>query len=119
MIVLEVLGWIMASLGCVVVLIGAVGVVRMPDLYTRMHAAGLSDSLGSALVLIGLALTSGSGTTVARLLMIVAFLWITSPTACHALAKSARAAGIVPWRAPGDQADGVPTAAPRERELAR
>lgn len=102
MIVLEVLGWIMASLGCVVVLIGAVGVVRMPDLYTRMHAAGLSDSLGSALVLIGLALTSGSGTTVARLLMIVAFLWITSPTACHALARSAWLSGLREPAQPGE-----------------
>lgn len=91
------LGWSVALLGAALVLAGAIGVLRLPDLFTRMHAAGMIDSLGAGLVLIGLAIVEGFTTTTARLLMVLAFLWITTPTACHALAKSALAKGHKPW----------------------
>jgi multicomponent Na+:H+ antiporter subunit G len=94
--ILDLLGWGVAGLGALLVLVGAIGVVRFPDLFTRMHAAGLVDSLGAGLVLTGLAIVEGLSTTSARLLLVLAFLWITTPTACHALAKSAIAAGQRP-----------------------
>ncbi len=100
MIVLEWLGWALALVGALVVLVGAVGLVRMPDLFTRMHASGVIDGLGAGSVLVGLALVAlaaGSWTTVTRLLMVLAFVWLSSPTACHALARTAHVAGLVPW----------------------
>lgn len=93
---LEGFGFGIALLGAVVVLLGALGVVRFPDLFTRMHAAGVIDTFGAMLVLFGLCLAAGVSTETARMLLILAFLWVTSPTACHALAKTARAAGQEP-----------------------
>ena len=95
--ILDFMGWSVALLGAALVFIGAVGVVRMPELFTRMHAAGVIDSLGAALVLIGVGVVEGFTTTTTRLLMVLAFVWITSPTTSHALAKSAWAAGQRPW----------------------
>jgi multicomponent Na+:H+ antiporter subunit G len=111
--ILEAIGWAVTLAGAAVASIGAFGIVRMPDLFTRMHAAGVVDSLGAALVLSGLAIVEGFSTTSARLLMILAFLWITAPTACHALAKSARAAGIEPWL-PSKRDQREPTEEPAE-----
>lgn len=100
--IVDLLGYIVAGLGAMLVLVGAIGIVRFPDLFTRMHAAGLVDSLGAGLVLLGLAIVEGLSTTSARLLLVLAFLWITTPTACHALAKSAIAAGQRPWLPGGE-----------------
>jgi len=94
--VLATVGYGLAIAGAVVSVIAASGMLRLPDVFTRMHAAGVVDSLGAALVLVGLAIAGGFGTASARLLMILAFLWITTPTACHALAKIARAKGLMP-----------------------
>jgi len=93
---IEVLGLGIAMVGAIATLIASVGVLRLPDVLTRIHAAGVVDSLGAALVLVGLAIAFGPSTAAARLLMILAFLWITTPTACHALAKIARAKGLLP-----------------------
>jgi len=106
--ILDFLGWTVALLGATLVLVSAIGVLRLPDLFTRIHAAGVLDSLGAALVLVGLGLVEGLSTTAARLLMVLAFLWITGPTACHALAKGALASGKQPWTPdalPPDDAD--------------
>lgn len=92
----ELVGGVLAVAGAVLVLIGAIGIVRLPDLFTRMHAAGLADTLGVALVLVGLSLHAGWSTATARLLLILAFVWVTSPTACHAVARNAHAAGLRP-----------------------
>lgn len=93
---LAIVGSAIAVLGGAVIVLAALGMLRMPDLFTRIHAAGVVDSLGAFLVLVGLAVASGVNTASARLLMILAFLWITTPTACHALAKIARAKGMLP-----------------------
>jgi multicomponent Na+:H+ antiporter subunit G len=95
--IVDLIGWTVALLGAGFVAAGAIGIVRLPDLFTRMHAAGLIDSLGAALVLVGLCIVEGFSATTSRLLMVLAFLWITTPTACHALAKSALATGQRPW----------------------
>lgn len=93
---METVGHIVALTGTVFVLIGTIGIIRFPDVFSRMHAAGVTDGLGVALVLTGLALAEGFSTTSARMLLIVALLWCTSPTACHALARNAITAGLVP-----------------------
>ena len=75
--------------------IGALGLVRMPDFYTRMHAASVTDTLGTGLMLLGMILQAGFGLIEAKLLMIGLLLLFASPTATHALAKAARARGLL------------------------
>ncbi len=79
---------------------GSLGILRMPDLFTRLHPAGLSDSFGAPLVLIGVAIQNGFTLFSAKLIMLIFFLLVTSPTATHALSKSALLSGIKPWSKP-------------------
>lgn len=76
-------------LGSFFVVVGGIGVLRMPDVFTRMHAAGLTDTMGSFFILTGLMLQTGFDGVTLRLAMILGFLWFTSPVATHALAKAA------------------------------
>lgn len=82
--------------GLFFVLAGSIGVLRFPDFYTRLHAAGMTDTLGAELILIGLILQSGFTQTSLKLLMIGFFLLLTSPTATHAIAHSAHTANLKP-----------------------
>lgn len=79
--------------------VGGVGLLRFPDFYTRLHAAGVTDTLCAGLFLGGVALQFGWGLASAKLGLVFAFLLFTSPTACHALARTAWRAGVPPWRA--------------------
>lgn len=80
--------------GGVFCIIGAIGLLRMPELYARTHAASLGDTLGAGLILLGLALQAPSLLVAIKLGFVLAFLWITSPIATHALLKAAYARGI-------------------------
>jgi multicomponent Na+:H+ antiporter subunit G len=90
--------------GLFFVLAGAVGVIRLPDFYTRLHAAGMTDTLGAELILFGLILQADGWQVIAKLLLVAFFLFVTSPTATHAVAHAAYKAGEKPllgrWRAP-------------------
>lgn len=77
-------------------LVGAVGLLRMPDFFTRIHAASVLETLGAGLLLAGLALQAGFSLVTAKLLIIGLLIFFTSPTATHALAKAALARGIRP-----------------------
>ncbi|RLA06936.1 MAG: sodium:proton antiporter [Gammaproteobacteria bacterium] len=90
------LSWVLLLSGCFCVLISAIGLIRMPDLFTRMHAAGVGDTLGAILVIAGLMLQAGPTLLLAKLVLIMFFLLFTGPTACHALAKAALAGGEKP-----------------------
>jgi multicomponent Na+:H+ antiporter subunit G len=68
---------------------GGVGMLRFPDFYTRIHAAGVTDTLGAGLILIGLMLQSTDLIVVLKLILVLLFGLLTSPTASHALAKAA------------------------------
>lgn len=76
--------------------IGAVGLIRMPDLYTRMHAASVTDTLGAGLILLGLILQAGLTLVMAKLLIVGLLILVTSPTATHALARAAFLRGVHP-----------------------
>lgn len=78
-------------------LVGSVGIVRLPDFYTRIHAAAKSDTLGLMLMMIGLAVHEGLTITSAKLLIVIAFVVITNPVGAHALARAAYVAGLRPW----------------------
>lgn len=84
------------ALGLVFVLAGATGVMRLPDFYTRMHAAGVTDTLGAELIIMGLVLQAQDWQTVAKLLLVGLLLFMTSPTATHAIANAAHRAGHKP-----------------------
>ncbi|WP_226989078.1 monovalent cation/H(+) antiporter subunit G [Paraglaciecola arctica] len=76
-------------LGALLILSGGVGILRFPDFFTRMHAAGITETLATSLILIGLMLIAGWGLVLFKLVLILLFILLTSPTASHALAKSA------------------------------
>ncbi len=82
--------------GLFFVFVGAIGVLRLPDFYTRLHAAGVTDTLGAELVLLGLMVEAGWSLTTAKLAVIALFLFLTSPTATHAVANAAYQAGVAP-----------------------
>lgn len=86
----------MMATGLVFVLAGAIGVVRLPDFYTRMHAAGVTDTLGAELIVFALILQSGFTLMSAKLLLVGFILFLTSPTATHAVANAAHRAGQKP-----------------------
>jgi multicomponent Na+:H+ antiporter subunit G len=83
------------------IIIGSLGLVRFPDFYCRVHAAGVTDTLGAWLVILGLVLQSPSMLVATKLLIIALFVFFTSPTATHAIANAAFTAGEKPWLKPG------------------
>ena len=87
--VVGVLGQLCLLAGAFLILTGGIGVIRFPDFFTRMHAAGVTDTLAATLIILGLMITAGWGIPLIKLLLIFLFIMITSPTASHALAKSA------------------------------
>ena len=82
--------------GALSILVGLLGVYRMPDFYTRLHAASIIDTLGVMLILFGLILYYGLNIVSLKLLLILIFILITTPTAAHALAKSALHGNLKP-----------------------
>ncbi len=90
------LGGALCVFGAVLTLFGAIGVLRFPDFYTRLHAASVTDT-GAVLALItGMCLMSPSGLVTYKLIIILIFLFLTSPTASHAVANAALKAGLTP-----------------------
>lgn len=90
---LDQIGYGIALCGALVAALGAYGVLRFPDLYTRLHAASLTDTGGATLVLVGLALASGLNQESLKLGAAWVFLMLTGPTAAHAIANAAYSAG--------------------------
>ena len=80
--------------------VGGIGVLRMPDFYTRMHATSVTETLGAGLILLGLALQAGLTLVTAKLVMIGLLIFFASPTATHALARAALVRGVKPLLAP-------------------
>ena len=97
---IEVLSWILILGGSGFVIIGGIGLLRLPDFYTRIHAAGITDTLGSWLILLGLMLHEGFTLGAAKLAMLLFFLLATGPLASHALAKAAYLRGLDPLQGP-------------------
>lgn len=85
-------------LGALFCLVGALGVLRMPDALTQLHAASATDTLGAALIIIGLILKVGAGLLSFKLFIILFFLFFTSPAASHSLARAVRHYRHRPWK---------------------
>lgn len=96
---IDVLSWIFLVAGGLFCVVGAVGLLRMPDFYTRMHAASVIDTLGAMLILLGLLLQAGLTLIAAKLLVVALLIFFASPTASHALARAAMVRGLKPMLA--------------------
>jgi multicomponent Na+:H+ antiporter subunit G len=94
--ILDMLSWIFLVAGGLLGIIGGIGIHRFPDFFTRLHAAGITDTLCAALILSGLGLQSGFSLDSFKLVLIFAFILFTSPTASHALANAAIHGGVRP-----------------------
>ena len=97
---IDILSWILLTAGGMFVFIGGLGALRMPNLYTRMHAASLTDTMGAVLVLGGIMLQAGATLATIKLAAILLFLLLTSPTASNALASAAILSGLKPKEGP-------------------
>jgi len=93
---LDVLSWICLLGGAIFLLIGAIGVLRFPDFYTRLHAVSVCDTLGAGLVLVGLMFQGGLSLVTVKLLLIFYFMMFSGPTAVHALAQAALQSKLKP-----------------------
>ncbi|MEW6307483.1 MAG: monovalent cation/H(+) antiporter subunit G [Bacillota bacterium] len=94
-----VMAWVsgtLLGLGVFFFAVGTLGLLRLPDVYTRMHATTKADTLGAGLVLLGLGARGGSPADLAKLGLLIVFVWLTSPTAAHVMARAAYRAGITP-----------------------
>lgn len=95
---IDLLSWACLLAGGFFGIVGGTGLIRLPDLFTRFHAAGITDTLCTALIAIGLMLQSESWLVSVKILLILAFLFFTSPTSTHALAKAALHGKLKPLR---------------------
>jgi multicomponent Na+:H+ antiporter subunit G len=94
--IVEIVSGVLLALGGFFVFVGGVGVIRMPDLYTRMHSASVTETLGTILILLGLMVTSGLNLATVKLAVILIFLLFTAPIASYAMANTALIAGLKP-----------------------
>jgi multicomponent Na+:H+ antiporter subunit G len=88
--------WLLLIAGGFFCIVGGIGLVRMPDFYTRVHAASLTDTLGAGLMLLGMMVQAGLSLVTVKLIIIGLLLFFSSPTATHALAKAGMTRGIEP-----------------------
>ena len=94
--IVDIASWVVLMLGALFCIIGGIGLYRLPDFFSRLHGAGITDTLGAGLILFGLMLQAGLTLITVKLLFILAILWLTSPTSTHAIAKAARMSGQEP-----------------------
>ncbi len=103
--IVDILSWIAIGIGAAFILVGGLGLIRMPDFFTRLHATSVADTAGAGFILLGLMLQAGLSLTSFKLVLIFVFLVFTAPTAAHALAHAALLDGVLPWtRKPKDPA---------------
>jgi multicomponent Na+:H+ antiporter subunit G len=92
----DLLAWTCLLGGSLLSIAGGIGLLRFPDFYSRIHAGGVTDTGGAGLIITGLIIQSGANLVSVKLVVILFFLLVTSPTSTHALAKAALTAGVKP-----------------------
>jgi len=88
MLAVEVASWVLILLGSFFTIVGAVGLVRMPDVFTRIHAVSVTDTLGVGFLFLGMCLQAGIGLVTLKLLFLLALFFFTGPVVAHALAQA-------------------------------
>lgn len=94
--IIDIASWILLLAGGALGIVGGIGIHGFPDFYSRLHAAGITDTLCAMLILLGLGLQAGWSIAAFKLALIFVFLFFTSPTASHALANAALHSGLKP-----------------------
>ena len=92
----DVLSWALILLGSFFTVVGALGLVRMPDVFTRMHAASVTETLGVGFLILGMCLQAGLGLVTLKLFFLLALFFFTAPVVTHALAQACMHEGIRP-----------------------
>ena len=99
-VILSGFAWVLMLIGCVFVVAGGVGLIRLPDLYTRLHAAGVMDTGATIFMMLSMTLIAiaqyQNPWIAGKLILILFFTLFTTPTSSHALAKTALLSGLVP-----------------------
>lgn len=93
----DIISTVFLASGAIIILIGSLGIIRLPDFYTRIHAVGKCDTLGLVLVLIGLGIYLGWTLITVKLFFIAIFIALANPTATHAIARAAFLFGLKPF----------------------
>jgi len=93
-----ILSYFFIFLGLVFIFFGTLGIIRFPDIYTRLQTSSKCDAAGTVAILIGLIVKEGLSSLSLKILIILIFLLLTNPVATHAIARSAAIRGIKPWR---------------------
>lgn len=88
----------LALVGCGFFLAGTVGLLRLPDFYTRAHAAAKCDAVGAGMILLAVAIVAGSLAESAKVVALAILVVVSGPTIAHALARAAWRTGLAPWR---------------------
>ncbi len=96
MMVNDVASWACLLLGSFFCIVGGIGLIRLPDFYSRMHGAGITDTLGAGLLLVGLMLQGGLSMVTVKLFLILVLVFLTGPASTHAVAKAAFTSGLKP-----------------------
>jgi len=104
--IIDIISGALVLAGSTFILVGALGVVRMPDVFARMHAAGIIDSAGAGLLIAGMMFQAGPNLIALKLLILLAIFFFTSPTATHAVARAALHVGLEPLLAEPGNKDG-------------
>lgn len=104
-IVRTVLAWLLIGGGGFFFIVSAIGINRMPDVFTRLHAASVGETFGAGLMLLGMMVVAGFSLVSAKLLLLLLFLWFMGPVATHAIARAALQAGEKPMVAQPKDAD--------------
>ena len=86
-------------------LVSTVGVLRLPDVYSRAHTASQADTLGAGFGIAGVVLSLGVGTATVKAILLLVFIFVTNPTAAHAIARSADEEGVEAWTVDDNRTD--------------
>jgi len=101
----ELLILVLASAGVFFAIVAVVGLVRLPDLYTRTHSTSKSETLGAVLTLAAVALALDGTFSTVKAALLLLFMFITNPTAAHAIVRAAEEQGIEPWTGDDEEGD--------------
>lgn len=103
---IDIASWALFVAGGLFCIVGGIGLLRLPDFYTRLHGASVTDTLGAGLILLGLILQAGWTLVAAKLVVIGLLIFFTSPAAAHAIARAALGRGLKPLLAEDRSAAG-------------
>ncbi|MHC1588586.1 MAG: monovalent cation/H(+) antiporter subunit G [Methermicoccaceae archaeon] len=98
MLVIDVIATVLMGVGAFFMITGAVGLLRFPDFYTRLHATGKCDTLGEVLIIAGCMVYEGFSFITIKLLLLMVFIFIANPVGTHAIMKAAYLTGVKPWK---------------------